>query len=102
MNNAPVIPPPSKMQSAPSLVVLRGLMAREKRAKEDLMNYVRGNMKPGLQILFRKFGETAAYSARIVEVTGVPGRVRLLVEKVNTGKRLGIALEDITGIVQEG
>jgi hypothetical protein len=89
------------MQSVPSLALLRGLMAKQKRANEDLMNYVKDNLKPGLQVIYRRMGESASFSARVVEVTGVPARIRVLVEKINTGKRIGIALEDITGIVQE-
>lgn len=100
----PLKPPPGppQMQSVPSLHLLRGLLSKQKRAQEDLMNYVKGNMKPGLQVVYRKLGESTSFQARVVEVLGVPGRVRLIVEKVNTGKRLGISLEDITGIVQEG
>ena len=103
MDNRSTTPAPApRMQSVPSLQVLRGLLSKQKRAQEDLMNYVKGNMKPGLQVIYHKMGESASFQARIVEVLGIPGRVRLTVEKVNTGKRLGIALEDITGIVQEG
>lgn len=92
---------PKQMQSVPSLGLLRGLLSKQKRAQEDLMNYVKGNLKPGLQVIYHRMGESASFSARVVEVTGVPARIRVLVEKINTGRRIGIALEDITGIVQE-
>lgn len=99
MSNPPPIP--RSLLSPPTLYTLRNCLAVEKRSKESTWNLARSMLKAGTRITYKKVGESATHLADVVEVTGVPGRIRVLVEKVSNAKRLGIALEDITGIVQE-
>ena len=88
------------MTSVLSLSTLRSVIRRAWQAEQDLHNVARAMLQPGVMVMYRKSGETV-YSARVVEVTGTPGRTRVLVEK-SGGKRLGISLTEITGLVQEG
>lgn len=97
MSNLP--PTPRFLQSPPSLATLINLMARAKRADEDVHNVARAMFKPGTKIMYRRNGN--AYFAKVVGVIGSPGRTRLTIEKISTLKKLDVQLEDVTGIVQE-
>jgi hypothetical protein len=74
-------------------------MAREKLAKENTFNVARNLLKPNTRVTYKRSGREGV--ARVLDVTGVPGRIRVCVERVTTLKKIDLQLEDITGIVQE-
>lgn len=86
----------------PSLSVLRGLIKRRAQLDQDLYNVAKSMLAPGVQLIFHRKGQPASHTAHVIDVTGDPGHVRVIVEKVNTNKRVGIGIDEITGIVQEG
>ncbi len=105
MTNLPPIPPapprPPSLQSPPSISTLRGLFKRRFALDQDIYNVAKAMLVPGVQLIYHRNAEPASHSARVIEVTGEPGKVRLLVEKMNSKKRVYINLNEITGIVQE-
>ncbi len=97
MNSLP--PTPRSLQTPPSLTTLLVLMSKAKRADEDVHNVAKTLFKPDTKIMFKRSGK--AHLARVLDVTGVPGRTFISIEKISSMKRFNIRLEDIIGIVQE-
>lgn len=95
----PLPPTPKALQYTPTLNTLRALMAKERVAKESTFNLAKDMLKPGTKIMYKRGGREG--TAKVIDITGCPGRIAVHAERSNTLKKIELQLEDIIGIVQE-